>query len=417
MRCALRTNVISAIVATMIAPGAVAFAEETPPITLSVAGRANANISMASEGDFVVAVWSASTPAGISDIYSAVSRDAGRTFSAAVRVNSTAGDARTNGEQPPRVALVPQSGRGPDIVVLWPTRRDAVTLLLTARSNDAGATFSRSSVVPDTNAAGNRGWHAVAAARDGSTFGLWLDHRRLAAARQPETSAGHQHGGMDPQLSQLYFSMLDGRSNPMALTGGVCYCCKTAIVMGREGEIHLAWRHVYPGNLRDMAFTSSRDGGRSFATPVRVSEDQWSVEGCPEDGPALAVDGNNRVHIVWTTVVTENSAPVKALFHAMTEDGRSFTRRNRLPTVGQANHPQIAVSSDGSLSVAWDESGDGSRRIVFARGQIAGDRVSFQRQPSSELGTYPVLAPVANGLVTAWVSGPPERSTIRIARR
>jgi hypothetical protein len=108
---------------------------------------------------------------------------------------------------------------------------------------------------------------------------------------------------------------------------------------------------------------------------------------------------------------------VKALFHAVTEDGRSFTRRNRLPTVGQANHPQIAVSSDGSLSVAWDESGDGSRRIVFARGQIAGDRVSFQRQPSSELGTYPVLAPVANGLVTAWVSGPPERSTIRIARR
>jgi hypothetical protein len=67
--------------------------------------------------------------------------------------------------------------------------------------------------------------------------------------------------------------------------------------------------------------------------------------------------------------------------------------------------------------VAWDESGDGSRRIVFARGQIAGDRVSFQRQPSNELGTYPVLAPVANGLVTAWVSGPPERSTIRIARR
>ena len=405
------------VIAVMVAPGTAAIGEETSPITLSVAGRANANVSLAAEGDLVVAAWAATTSAGVTDIFSAVSRDGGRSFSPAVRINSTAGDARTNGEQPPRVALVPQSGRPPDIAVLWPTRRGGVTLLLTARSSDGGKTFSRSAVVPDTNAAGNRGWQTIGASRDGSTFGLWLDHRRLAAARQPETSAGHQHGGMDPELSQLYFARLDGRSNPVAITGGVCYCCKTAMAIGRSDEIYLAWRHVYPGNLRDMAFTLSRDGGRSFGTPVRVSEDQWSVEGCPEDGPALAVDANNRVHIVWTTVVTENGGPVKALFHAMSNDGRSFTSRNRLPTVGQANHPQLVIAPDGSIAVAWDESGDGSRRIAFARGAVTGDSVSFQRQSAREQGTYPVVVTAANGLVTAWVSGPPERSTIQIARR
>ena len=49
--------------------------------------------------------WGASTPAGATDVYAAVSRDGGRTFGPPVRVNDVDGEARLNGEQPPRVAL------------------------------------------------------------------------------------------------------------------------------------------------------------------------------------------------------------------------------------------------------------------------------------------------------------------------
>ena len=77
---------------------------------------------------------------------------------------------------------------------------------------------------------------------------------------------------------------------PRAIASGVCYCCKTAIAFGRSGEIYLAWRHVYPGNFRDMAFTATLDGGRTFLAPVRVSEDHWMIEGCPDDGPSMQVD-------------------------------------------------------------------------------------------------------------------------------
>ena len=44
---------------------------------------------------------------------------------------------------------------------------------------------------------------------------------------------------------------------PQGVTGGVCYCCKTAIAAGPADTLYLAWRHVYPGNMRDMAFTVS----------------------------------------------------------------------------------------------------------------------------------------------------------------
>ena len=67
--------------------------------------------------------------------------------------------------------------------------------------------------------------------------------------------------------------------------------------------LYAAWRHVYPGNMRDMAFTVSRDGGATFAPPLRVSEDKWVLEGCPDDGPAIAVDGRSHVHLVWPTLV------------------------------------------------------------------------------------------------------------------
>ena len=56
-----------------------------------------------------------------------------------------------------------------------------------------------------------------------------------------------------------------------------------------------------------MAFTVSRDGGRSFLPPVRISEDGWAVDGCPDDGPAIAVDGRGEVRLAWPTVIDDQA--------------------------------------------------------------------------------------------------------------
>jgi hypothetical protein len=125
------------------------------------------------------------------------------------------------------------------------------------------------------------------------------------------------------------------------------------------------------------------------------------------------------VHVVWPTVVTENGEPVKALFHAMTRDGRTFTARTRIPANGQANHPQLAVAGDGSLAVAWDESGNGSRRIAFARGTVGANGGANFRRASEQMepGTYPVVSALNdNAVLAAWVSGEPSKSVIRFAR-
>ena len=64
--------------------------------------------------------------------------------------------------------------------------------------------------------------------------------------------AEHQHlqSGQPPadgvaraQLSKLWFAGLGGAESPKAITGGVCYCCKTALATDADGAIYAAWRH------------------------------------------------------------------------------------------------------------------------------------------------------------------------------
>jgi hypothetical protein len=106
-------------------------------ISLAVPGRSNATPSIAADGDFVTIAWGASTPAGATDVYNAVSRDGGRTFGPPVRVSDVDGEARLNGEQPPRVAL-----RGTAITIVWTTKGKNGTRLVQSRSDDRGLTFA-----------------------------------------------------------------------------------------------------------------------------------------------------------------------------------------------------------------------------------------------------------------------------------
>jgi hypothetical protein len=437
--------------------------------TLGVPGRSSATPWVAARDQFVAVVWGASTEQRKADIFLAISRDSGATFSRPVQVNTQAGEARLGGELPPRVALKPKTSGDPDVVVLW-TASGATTGITLARSTDAGRTFGPAIRLQALDAPGDRGWPSLAV-DDGGVHAIWLDHRGLAemtsrsdtnAVNSSKTAAqsdtgprstpgsqnaangrgNHQHkpGMSSPldgvamaQRSGLYYGRVPAavpETTSVAaapaereLAKGVCYCCKTAFAAGRDGTLFAAWRQVYEGNIRDIAFAVSRDGGRTFGPPVRASEDLWEIHGCPDDGPAMVVDGSGDIHLVWPTVVTgEEGEPAGALFYASTRDGRTFTPRQRVPTLGgpRPMHPQIVVDQTGEIAIAWDELVNDQRvaslRTVTrgARGAAAfGPVVTLDERAPAQ---YPALAATNEGILAVWTSGAAGSSTIAIRR-
>lgn len=401
-----------------------------PAVEIGVKGRANANASIASSGSFVGVVWAARTKDGVTDVYLATSRDGGRAFGTPVRVNEVPGDASVSGEQPPRVVLSARGSSNPAVVVLWTAKSVSGTRLVSARSTDGGKSFAKAELVPGSDASGNRGWESAAVTPNGDVVAVWLDHREVPARPAGATAGPHQHGAASQQsaadgvaraqLSQIFFAKLNESASGRAIAPGVCYCCKTSVAVGANGTIVTAWRHVYAGNIRDVALAKSSDGGRTFASPVRVSEDNWVLDGCPENGPAVAIDQANTIHVVWPTLVrgSAGSEETLALFYAASKDGQRFTRRQQISTEGVPRHPQIAVGPGDAITVAWDEQLKGTRRIAVA-GATSNDKndVRFVRQlVSDEPGTYPAVASLTDAAVVAWTSSSSGESVLRVER-
>jgi hypothetical protein len=396
--------------------------------SLAVPGAANEYASLTAAGNVVAVTWAATPADGDQAIYTAVSTDGGRTFARPVRVGA---HAAAGGEQPPRIALVPArtvAGDRFDFVVVWSAKAAKGTRLLTARSRDGGRTFSAPAVVAGTDAAGNRGWHSVAVNADGHPIVLWLDHRDGAST----STATHHHQGPADQggpdaaasvaraaASRLYVGSTDGSVPVQPLVHGVCYCCKTAMAVAPGGEVMTAWRHVYGGGYRDIAFSRAARDGRTFTAPARVSEDGWQIAGCPEDGPALAVDAWNRAHVVWPALTRENGRETMTLFHAVTADGRTFSRRVRLPAEDAAFHPQAVVTPSGELVVTWDEGSSGTRHVRLARGRIAAaGTVSLSIVDAvREEGSHPALAVAGDAVILAWSSRDGQQAGIRVLRQ
>ncbi|NOT27266.1 MAG: exo-alpha-sialidase [Acidobacteria bacterium] len=401
---------------------------------LAIPHHENAFASIAGREGLVAVAWGATAPDAGTDIYVAVSKDDGRTFGRPVRASDADSSANLSGEQPPSLTLVPSANGYPSIVVVWAGKTSSGTRLFSSSSRDGGLSFSMPAPVRGSDGPGNRGWQAIATGPDGRAMAIWLDHRELAMGTgmnsPSESSAVHQHGTHAPeadgaaraQLSKLMFAHLDGAGDATAVTGGVCYCCKTALTTGPDGAVYAAWRHVYPGNVRDIAVVVSRDGGLSFSPPARVSEDAWVLDGCPENGPAMSADSRQRIHVIWPTLLPNAGAdggPSLAMFYARSDNGSGFTPRQRVPTEGVPRHVQTITGPGDSIWAVWDEGADGVRRVALGQGTPdSAGQMTWRRRiwSGAATATYPVLTSVQHGIVAAWSQGTGPASAIHVER-
>lgn len=166
-----------------------------------------------------------------------------------------------------------------------------------SRSLDGGQSFSQPITVNDDRQEISHRFDALAVSDDGHVFISWLDKRDAQTAREQNKD---YIGGA------LYYSYSDNQgqsfSKNMNLSDNSCVCCRIAMDLDNDNLPVIAWRDIYGNDvnnqIRDhslLTFSSAQQPAKK----IRLSNEQWNIDGCPHHGPALDVDSNNVIHSTW----------------------------------------------------------------------------------------------------------------------
>ncbi len=303
-------------------------------------------------------------------LYTAVSKDHGRSFGAPVKVGEV-GALALGRHRGPRVAILKDAmvvsaigglkvATGPHAHGL-PDSGD----LLSWRSTDQGKTWVRGGVVNDVPGAAREGLHAMTAAPDGSLFAAWLDLRAKGTKL---------YGSRSTDGGRTWSKNVEIYSSP---AGTICQCCHPTLTVDGAGRIWAMWRNVMDGS-RDLYVIHSSDGVK-FESAAKLGSGTWKLNACPMDGGGLLVE-NGKVTSAWrresTIFLAEPGQPErqvgtgkdaaiarggKGVYVAWTQEGgirvASPGAAAPLTLAAQGGFANLARLEDGTVLAAWETQG------------------------------------------------------------
>lgn len=301
-----------------------------------------------------------------------VRRPAGATdWSAPLRVNSQPESAIATGTiRGGQLAL----GRNSRVHVAWNGSQKATpkaggkypSPMLYARLDDSGQAFEpQRNLMQDGTALDGGG--CVAADPDGRVYVVWhalpLSGGQGEADRRVYVAASTDDG-------QTF-----AREQPVDVARvGVCGCCGLKATADARGVVSILYRSAQDAKNRDMHLLTSTDHGATFHDQF-VSP--WSVVNCPMSSAAFA-HGPKGAFAAWETNGQVSFASLGAdserLGRPLSPSGAATGRR----------HPALAVNRNGRVLLVWTE-GTGWQR----GGSFAWQEFDAQGKPTSVKGREP----------------------------
>ncbi|WP_406693606.1 sialidase family protein [Singulisphaera sp. Ch08] len=214
---------------------------------------------------------------------------------------------------------------------------------LVARSTDGGTSFAEPVSVHGDKAV-RPGFTSLSAGADGTLSASWLDGR--SQGQQPFFSLGTK-GANGFGTEELVFAGPDGK--------GICPCCDLSTARSPQGSTFVAFRNNDSGH-RDIYIAQSESGEKvTFSPPIAVTPGHWKFEGCPHDGPSLALSGD-RLHLLWMDAHTGKNRVYAASSElpSLNFSARELSQESK----GAQGHPKLLADSSGTLHAVWDESLD-----------------------------------------------------------
>jgi len=297
----------------------------------------------------------------------------------------------------PSVMRLDDSGIVAEYLQTTDEAAEAYDLLLTF-SNDDGRTWSAPVSPHHDGTKTQHGFASLYQLVNGPLGLIWLDGR----ATRPD-------GGGNMHVRAALFDRHGTQTSESLVDDRVCECCPTSIAIGTDGPI-AAFRDRSATEVRNIAV--SRLVHDAWTPSAIVHDDDWKIEGCPVNGPAIAARGRN-VAVAWFTGKDDQG---RAWAAWSADGGVTFAPPIRLDDEGSLGRVGVAMLDDRTAAAIWVESANGKTELRLRQLDASG-----RRGPSQVVAPfngdhargYPRIASVGDELLLAWNEVDKTKTTVR----
>lgn len=226
---------------------------------------------------------------------------------------------------------------------------------------------------------------AIAVDPDGNIYTLYVEHK-------PDKSADVYLQKFDGSLKNVGIPV---RVNPKPGSAKAWRGDPPTIVVGSDRSIYVGWtRALEDKSLKgnDLLLSVSRDGGATFAEPVKVNDD---AKPASHGMHSLTVDKENRIYFAWldernVTVQPHKMPAATAMHHAeekepnsevfyavSTDGGKTFSTNKMIAKEACPCCKTSLLAANGIVYAGWRQVLPGDfRHVAVARSSDAGSTFS-----------------------------------------
>lgn len=337
----------------------------------------------------IVLSWIKKTDSSTAVYCYAVSKDQGKTFEKIIEIPGS-NNIHPHGENIPKI-IFKLNG---EVIAAWgsanPNPKNSYSdEVYYSQSFDNGTTWSDAQKLVKDTAGYDQRYFDMVLLPDGNIGIEWLDNRKKNPA------------DIGKEESALYFAETSGSSgflNERIVSEPCCPCCRTGLFVDSKKNIHIVYRAIINDSIRDMVHIISKDDGKTFSSPERISKDNWVINGCPHTGPAMT---ENKDGIQFTWFTGGNDAGVYYCYS--NNEGNTFSPREKVSGM-DGRHSQITSLNNKNIAIVWNE--------TFSKKNIFSSRIGIELRNAdgsnpikeyitSETGnaTFPVVKSIDNNSI------------------
>jgi hypothetical protein len=190
-------------------------------------------------------------------------------------------------------------------------------------------------------------------------FITWLDGRNTVEKKLD----GH-HKPMTIRFAEI--TNTGEVINESELDEAACDCCQTSIAMTNNGPI-VVYRDRSENEVRDIYTIRNING--VWEEPNPLHNDGWIINGCPVNGPKVAVNSTN-LAIAWFTVVNDN--PIVNVSFSKT-NGDSFGTPFKLNDLDAIGRVDVAFLNNEEVIVSYMEVDDIGTYLRIKKVSVTGE--------------------------------------------